>query len=452
MGLTRMGPPEELVLLIRDHSGVSTFVETGTFYGNTAFWASTKFKKVITIERSEIVFKKATETYGHVQNIEFRQGDSVAELAQLVPTLKEPAIFWLDSHWSGGETYGKEDECPLLQELKSFQPASCKHVLMIDDARLFSSPPPLPHRKEQWPTLMQLMERLKTLYENPYVVLFEDVFICVPPELFELVSDYCQKQNTQFWKARGAKLEQQPEEGGFFKKVLGKAKKKMFSEPLPDLSRNYMDPDIPAKQRRLVDEQLAKMYQGDVAPHFKVLVDVFSKIKNGGSALRVLDAGCASAYYSEILKHLVSRPLQYVGSDFNSKMLEMAHQKYPGLPFFRMDLRKLAWQDSSFDVVLSGAVIVHIKEWQEAVAEIARVAKKWLILHRTRVRLGAETLIKPEVHYDVDVYRVSIGEKELLDHLNTLNFKLESKIECYEGELEEGFGNFTYLFARQEHS
>jgi hypothetical protein len=228
MGLIRMGPPEELVLLIRDNSGISTFVETGTFFGNTASWASSQFKKVITVERSESIFNKAVETYGHVQNIEFRLGDSVTELSKLIPTLKESSIFWLDSHWSGGETYGQDDECPLIEELKIFRSASSKHVLMIDDARLFNSPPPLPHRKEQWPTLMQVVETLKTIYQNPYVVLFEDVFICVPAELKELVSDYCQKQNTQSWKERSLKPEQQPEEGGFFKEVLSKAKKKMF--------------------------------------------------------------------------------------------------------------------------------------------------------------------------------------------------------------------------------
>ena len=224
---------------------------------------------------------------------------------------------------------------------------------------------------------------------------------------------------------------------------------KFFREPQPDLSQNYMDPDIPQKQRQLVDQQLEKMYRGDIVPHFRVLANVFEKLENGKHALKILDAGCASAYYSEIIKHLVPRPFDYVGSDYNPEMLQLAKEKYPALPFFRMDLRRLAWLDSSFDVVMSGAVIVHIKEWEKAVSEIARVSKKWLILHRTRVRTEAETIIKVETHYDVQVYRVSIAENELVKHLSGLKFELVSKMDCYEGEMEEGFGNFTYLFSRK---
>ena len=233
------------------------------------------------------------------------------------------------------------------------------------------------------------------------------------------------------------------------KKLIPRWVRNIFREPLPDLSQNYTDPNIPQKQRQLVDLQLEKMYHGDIAPHFKVLANVFEKLENGKHSLKVLDAGCASAYYSEIIKHLVPHPFDYVGSDYNPEMLQLAKEKYPALPFFRMDLRRLAWLDSSFDVVMSGAVIVHIKEWQKAVSEIARVSKKWLILHRTRVCTEAETIIKVETHYDVQVYRVSIAENELLKQLSALNFELVSRIDCYEGEMEEGFGNFTYLFLRK---
>lgn len=38
MGIVRMGPPEELVLLLKRDLNVSTFVETGTFKCGTAVW------------------------------------------------------------------------------------------------------------------------------------------------------------------------------------------------------------------------------------------------------------------------------------------------------------------------------------------------------------------------------------------------------------------------------
>lgn len=50
--------------------------------------------------------------------INFLFGDSKIILKNLISTLKGPIIFWLDAHWSGGDTYGYKDECPLLDEIK----------------------------------------------------------------------------------------------------------------------------------------------------------------------------------------------------------------------------------------------------------------------------------------------------------------------------------------------
>lgn len=220
---------------------------------------------------------------------------------------------------------------------------------------------------------------------------------------------------------------------------------------LPDLSRSYMDPAIPAKQRALVDRQLQEMYAGHAPAHFLALIDIFREIQacsgNETEFLTLLDAGCASAYYSEILSHLVPMPLKYHGADFNEAMLQLARKIYRVLPLARMDLRHLAWLDGSFDVVLSGAVIVHIREWQSAVSEIARVARKWVVLHRALV-CERSTFIRVERHSDVDVYRVFIREKELLSHMCDMGFQLRLRVECDEGNVGPDVGEYTYLFLR----
>lgn len=200
MGIVRIGPPEELVLLIKKHKDISTFIESGTYFGGTAFWASQHFEKVITIENSEKLYQQAKEKFGTVKNIEFVFGDSRHELRRIVANLTSSAIFWLDSHWSGGETFGMNDECPLIAELEIMASSNLNHVLLIDDARLFASPPPKPHLLEQWPTLAELFSVLKQMYPDSYVVVFEDVVICVPTEMKTLVSEFCQTQNSASWQ------------------------------------------------------------------------------------------------------------------------------------------------------------------------------------------------------------------------------------------------------------
>jgi len=40
MGIVEMGPPKELVLLIKKLLGTTNFIESGTYRGKTAKWAS----------------------------------------------------------------------------------------------------------------------------------------------------------------------------------------------------------------------------------------------------------------------------------------------------------------------------------------------------------------------------------------------------------------------------
>jgi len=220
-----------------------------------------------------------------------------------------------------------------------------------------------------------------------------------------------------------------------------------------DLSRAWTDPALAREQRQIVDAQLEAMHAGSIAGHFSALVQVFEKIADcsdaGPQPLTVLDAGCASGYYSEVLAHLVPTPMKYCGSDFNPAMLDLAREKYPGVPLARMDIRSLGWRDGAFDVVLSGAVIVHVKEWRDAVAELARVARKWLVMHRTLVCFERQSFISVQRAYNVEVYRVHVQEAELVSLLQGFGFNLVARTDPREGGVEKDQGNFTYLFQRR---
>lgn len=196
MGIVRMGPPNDLILMLKECSEVNSFIETGTHLGNTAYWSSQKFGQVITLEYSTEMYQQATQKYGNVENIKFLQGDSRVLLQEIVSSLKQPSMFWLDAHWSGGQTYGEEDECPLLEELEIINASPYDHIILIDDARLFLSPPPAPHRVEQWPDISAVIDCLN-LVKNRYTVIIEDVIISVPNKFKPVLAQYCQDLNTK---------------------------------------------------------------------------------------------------------------------------------------------------------------------------------------------------------------------------------------------------------------
>ncbi|MCH7812850.1 MAG: hypothetical protein IID40_02395, partial [Planctomycetes bacterium] len=145
MGQVYMGPPQELVRRLQEACGLTQFIETGTYQGHTARWAATCFDRVVTIEYAKVLWEAATAKWGGLTNVEFVWGDSRRLLRSLVPGLSRPAVFWLDAHWSGGDTYGEGDECPLLAELEIILGCRMGHLILIDDARLFTAAPPPPH-------------------------------------------------------------------------------------------------------------------------------------------------------------------------------------------------------------------------------------------------------------------------------------------------------------------
>ncbi len=194
-----MGPPKELMLQLRDRYKLRDFIETGTFYGNTAVWAASNFDNVITVECSKAIYDRTKTRLDSMQNVNFIFGDSRSVLKEFVPKLKRPSMFWLDGHWSCGQTYGENDECPLIEEIGEINKSTHTHFLFIDDARLFTSPPPMPHHIEQWPSIDKVIEAVKSSTHKYYVVLIEDLIIALPEYAKGPVSEYCQKINTKAW-------------------------------------------------------------------------------------------------------------------------------------------------------------------------------------------------------------------------------------------------------------
>ena len=174
MGTVHPGLPPGLARTARRAIGARTLVETGTNVGNSAAVAARLFERVVTIEKDPTLHATALDRHGELRNVEWLLGDSRDVLPQL--HLSEPTVFWLDGHWSAGDTAGEGDECPLLEELAAIGP---QHAILIDDARLFTEQPPPPHDPSQWPTLEQVMAALA----DREVVIREDVVVALPRRL-----------------------------------------------------------------------------------------------------------------------------------------------------------------------------------------------------------------------------------------------------------------------------
>lgn len=181
MGLINFGIPKKEVKFLKELLGLDVFIEGGTYLGGTAKAMSEQFRKVYTIEKSPVMHKKAKKALEGNSNITMLKGDTREYLLDLAEQ-NDNILFWLDAHWSGGDTYGEDDECPLIEELKIIFSIKKNFVILIDDARCFLAPPQPPHKHKNWPSVSEIVDKIP---KNWGLLIFEDVIYIFP----EKVSD-----------------------------------------------------------------------------------------------------------------------------------------------------------------------------------------------------------------------------------------------------------------------
>ncbi len=179
MGLINFGVPKKETEYLKESLKLDVFVEGGTYKGDTAKGMSEKFRKVYTIEKSDAMFDIAKENLKDIPNVVMLKGDTREHLHGILEN-NDNLLFWLDAHWSGGDTYGEEDECPLVEELEIIFKYNKNYVVLIDDARLFLAPPPFPHNFENWQTLTDIM---KVMPDDWELIEFEDVLYLFPKKI-----------------------------------------------------------------------------------------------------------------------------------------------------------------------------------------------------------------------------------------------------------------------------
>ena len=199
MGLINFGVPEKETEYLKESLKLDVFVEGGTYKGDTAKSMSEKFRKVYTIEKSDAMFEMAKENLKDIENIAMLKGDTREHLHSIM-TYNDNILFWLDAHWSGGLTYGEEDECPLVEELEIIFEYNKNYVILIDDARLFLAPPPYPHKLENWPSLTDI---INIMPDNWELVEFQDVIYLFNNQQSSSFKLFIQERVTERWKKYG---------------------------------------------------------------------------------------------------------------------------------------------------------------------------------------------------------------------------------------------------------
>ena len=153
----------------KDKYQIDTFIETGTFMGDTIDVMKDYFTKVYSIELDKYLCVRARKIFSKNKNVKVYWGDSGVVIKKLIKDLDKPTLFWLDAHYSGGVTAKGVKDTPIMTELTEILKSKIKgHIVLIDDARLFTG-------KNSYPKLSWMRKHLKENYPKKNITVKNDL-------------------------------------------------------------------------------------------------------------------------------------------------------------------------------------------------------------------------------------------------------------------------------------
>jgi hypothetical protein len=127
-------------VLMRNSTPQATWVETGTYLGETTKYLAPSAKQVFSLEPEPALFRRAQQRFANTANVTIINAASEVSFPTLLPTLSGAVNFWLDGHYSAGITFRGNKDTPIIEELAQIE-ANLQHMgpvsVMIDDIRCF---------------------------------------------------------------------------------------------------------------------------------------------------------------------------------------------------------------------------------------------------------------------------------------------------------------------------
>ncbi len=213
---------------------------------------------------------------------------------------------------------------------------------------------------------------------------------------------------------------------------------------------------VPAAQWQVAGPELERIKRGEweKVPPFDVLRTPFgTAVKYCHSKPTVLDIGAASGYYREVLQQ-AGFDFDYTGMDYSEAFKAFAKSKYPDIQYVVGDATEVPFTDDRFDIVLHGACIMHVAEWKKAVKEAYRVAKKFVIWHRTPILWKEPTKTFTKMAYHVQCEETHFNFEDFNAEIEKAGGQIVSMFPIFETEYPDRtkqYGHYIFLTVKDPH-
>jgi len=198
MGLFWKGIPRSVFPAVKKALEPSfVAIETGTYKGETTKVLANFADSVTTIEADLGCYQRSKQTLQKFKNVIVLHGDSGVLIESALPSNQINCMLWLDAHYSGGNTAGALNHCPLMSELQHILPLrkASNTVILIDDSRSLIG-------KSGWPLLSELIGLLNQGGFSSIII--DDVLIASSIEsLGTIAEDFLLSRTSTFERLGG---------------------------------------------------------------------------------------------------------------------------------------------------------------------------------------------------------------------------------------------------------
>lgn len=170
---------------------------------------------------------------------------------------------------------------------------------------------------------------------------------------------------------------------------------------------------VAGKMRALARQQLAAP---EPAPPYRAFLEAIRVLTREfplPAPARLVDIGCGTGHYSELLDRYFPRRFDYTGCDFAPEMVESARAEWPGRVFVVNDVLDNALDLGAYDVVLAGGLVDVLPDYRRALDVLLGSAAPYVILHRQRVTHGRSRVDVVQGYPGQRTHRTSLNRAEL---------------------------------------
>jgi len=153
--------------------GLRAMVETGTYYGEMVAAMKKRFGEIYSVEYDHALAARSQAKFARWRHIHIIEGDSQKAIPEIIQSLTQPALFWLDAGYYGWAGL-QGDKQRLTVELDSIlRDQRFQHVILMDDARGLNG-------QNGAPTIPELKQRIEAEFPRRKVEVKHDILRITP--------------------------------------------------------------------------------------------------------------------------------------------------------------------------------------------------------------------------------------------------------------------------------